>query len=148
MTKKQRLSLILNLIDEFEISTQEELTEKLNQNGANVSQATVSRDINELALLKTEGTRKKIKYAKPVTAFKDIPQNFIDLIKQVTVSFTSANNLVVLKTLSGNANSVAMIIDKLHLPEIIGTIAGDDTLLIITKNNSDAERVVKSIKSF
>lgn len=146
MTKKERLSIILRLIEEKEISTQEELTAELNNKGLNVSQATVSRDINELALIKVEGVVKKVRYSAPASATEDVPQNFIDIFRHVTESIVSANNLIVIKTMSGNANSVALVIDKLHIKEVLGTVAGDDTLLIVTKNNSDAEKIVKILK--
>lgn len=146
MTKKERLSIILRLIEEKEISTQEELTAELNNKGLNVSQATVSRDINELALIKVEGVVKKVRYSAPASATGDVPQNFIDIFGHVTESIVSANNLIVIKTMSGNANSVALVIDKLHIKEVLGTVAGDDTLLIVTKNNSDAEKIVKILK--
>ena len=147
MTKKEGLKFILQLIDEREIGTQEELTAALNAEGLNVSQATVSRDINELALIKTVGMSKKTRYSKPVTTVSDIPQNLIDIYKHVTESVVAANNLIVIKTISGNANSVAMVIDKLHIPGILGTVAGDDTLLIIAQTNSDAEKIVKTLKN-
>ncbi len=146
MTKKDRLKFILKLIEEKEIGTQEELTDELNENGFGVSQATVSRDINELALVKVEALGKRVKYAKPVSTISEIPQNLIDIFRHVTESIVAANNLIVIKTLTGNANSVAMVIDKLHIPEVLGTVAGDDTLLIVAKNNFDAEKIVKSLK--
>ena len=71
----------------------------------------------------------------------------MSLYRQVTLSISSANNLIVVKTLSGNANTVGMVIDAMHLPQVLGTIAGDDTLLIVAKSNSDAEVVVKILRS-
>ena len=147
MTKKARLNAILELIKEFEISTQEELTEKLNQKGFGVSQATVSRDINELDLIKVDGTNKKSVYRKADNVNTEIPQKIKDLFKQITISIVSANNLIVVKTLNGNGSSAGMAIDHMHIPQILGTIAGDDTLLIVAKNNSDAEIIVKILRS-
>lgn len=147
MTKKARLNAILELIKEFEISTQEELTEKLNEKGFNVSQATVSRDINELDLIKVDGNVKKSVYRKADSINTEIPQKIKDLFKQITVSIVAANNLIVVKTLNGNGSSEGMVIDHMHIPQILGTIAGDDTLLIVAKNNSDAETVVKILRS-
>ena len=147
MTKKQRLNEILNLIDLYEIDTQEELTDRLNSLGYNVSQATVSRDINELNLIKkASGIEKKYRYAKPNVKGSEIPEKIISLYKHVVISVSSANNLIVIKTLGGNAGSAGMAIDAMHFPEILGTIAGDDTLLIVTKTNADAETIVKSLK--
>ena len=147
MTKKERLSAICALINEQEISTQEELTERLNEKGFNVSQATVSRDINELDLIKTEGSNKKSVYRETGRINADIPQKIKDLFKQITVSIAAANNLIVVKTLNGNGSSAGMTIDQMHIPQILGTVAGDDTLLIVAKNSADAEVIVKILRS-
>lgn len=145
MTKKERLKLILEVIQEFEIGTQEELTECLNKKGYNVSQATISRDIKELNLIKGEGKTTKSKYIK-FSAGDSVSPKIIDLFKHVTVSISSVNNLIVIKTLSGNAGTAGMAIDGMHFPQVMGTIAGDDTLLIIAKSESDAHIIVKSLR--
>ena len=146
MSKKQRLLDIENLITNYEISTQEELTVKLNELGYNVSQSTLSRDINDLNLIKVEGVSKKFKYAKNKSTANKISPQFVNLFKQVVLSIDYANNLIVIKTLAGNANAAGMAIDQMHIPEILGTVAGDDTLLVIAKTNSDAEMIIKSLK--
>lgn len=146
MTKKERLSIILKLIDEKEIGTQEELTDELISLGYNVSQSTVSRDINELNLIKIEGLNKKVKYSKAMIGGGNLSAQMINLFKQVTISITCANNLLVVKTLSGNASSAGTAIDQMHMPQILGTIAGDDTVLVVAKSNSDAEFVLKSLR--
>ena len=145
--KKKRHEMILNLIKENEISTQDELLELLIQNGFSVTQATVSRDINELNLVKGAGTGKKFKYVKGFVANGSVSQKYIELFKQVSISLTSANNLIVVKTLSGNAGAAGMAIDEMRFTEILGTIAGDDTLLIITKNNADADVLIKKLRN-
>ncbi len=147
MTKKERLSAILKIISEQEISTQEELTEALIASGYLVSQATVSRDINELNLIKSEGLVKKTRYVKPSMDKSRVSEKMINLFKQVTISIVSANNLVIIKTLEGSGASVGMTIDGMKLPEVLGTVAGDDTLLIITKTNKDADMIVESLRS-
>ncbi len=141
-----RRKAIIELIKTFDISTQEELTEKLVEKGFNVSQATISRDINELNLIKIEGVNKKLKYAIVENISKNLSPQLINLFKQITVSIESANNLIVLKTISGNASAAGMAIDAIKFPQIIGTVAGDDTLLIITKTSADAEIVVKGLE--
>ncbi|MBQ7340134.1 MAG: arginine repressor [Clostridia bacterium] len=146
MTKKDRLNFIVKIINEQEVSNQEELTEILLKNGFEVSQATVSRDINELNLIKVEGINKKFKYFLPEIA-TETPQKIIDLFKNVTTSIHIANNLIVVKTLAGNAGTAGMAIDHMKIPLVLGTIAGDDVLLIITKTNGDAEVVAKSLRS-
>ncbi len=146
MTKNDRLNYIKKIIMEKEISTQEELTETLISAGFDVSQATVSRDINELNLIKVEGVNKKYRYHLPeITG--ETPQKIIDLFKSVTTSINSANNLIVVKTLSGNAGTAGMAIDNMKIPGVLGTIAGDDVLLIIAKTNGDAEVIVKSLRT-
>ena len=147
MTKKERMNAICALIKENEISTQEELTERLVKMGFNVSQATVSRDINELDLIKAEGTTKKSVYRKADRLNTEIPERIKDIFKQITLSIVVANNLIVVKTLNGNGSSAGMAIDQMHIPQILGTIAGDDTLLIVAKNNADAEIIVKILRA-
>lgn len=147
MTKKNRLNEILSLIEKYEIDTQEELTQKLIEKGYNVSQATVSRDINDLGLIKCAGLNKKFKYCKPIPLDMELDTSMLNLFKHVVKSITQAENLIVVKTLSGNASSVGSVVDNMHLPQILGTIAGDDTLLIVTINGADAELVVKSLRA-
>lgn len=147
MTKKQRLSAITELIEKEEISTQEELTARLIELGYDVSQSTVSRDINELNLIKVEGDEKKFKYLKADLADKKVSPQMLGLLRQIVTSVDYANNLVVIKTLAGHANSAGMAIDEMRFPEVLGTVAGDDTLLIIAKTNSDAEIIVKTLKT-
>ena len=146
MTKKDRLNKILSLIELYEIDTQEELTDKLNELGYDVSQATVSRDINELNLIKTSGNLKKFRYTKATVTNLEIPEKLVNLYKHVVLSLSCVNNLIVIKTLAGNAGSAGMVVDAMHFTEVLGTIAGDDTLLVIAKTNSDAETIVKSLK--
>lgn len=147
MTKKERLHIILNLINEVEIDNQIELAEELKRRGYNVSQATISRDIKELNLIKTPGSKKKLRYTKGGFDLTNIPSKYVELFKQVSVSITAVNNLIVIKTLSGNAGTAAMAIDQMHFSEILGTIAGDDVLLIISKSNNDAEILVKKLRN-
>ena len=147
MTKRERLQIILNLIVNEEISTQEELTARLSELGYEISQSTISRDINELNLIKGEGVQKKYRYVQAKVESVDASPQILNLLKQITVSISSANNLVVIKTLSGNAGAAGMAIDGMHFPQVIGTVAGDDTLLIVAKSNSDAEVVVKALRN-
>lgn len=147
MNKKERHNLILKVILENEIATQEELTDSLSSLGLEVSQATLSRDINDLGLIKVSGKEKKSIYVKPFTVVNHISENIIELFRRVTVSMVVANNLLIVKTIEGNGSSVGMAVDQMKIPEILGTIAGDDTLLIVAKNNGDAEKILKSLKA-
>ena len=147
MIKESRHQAIINLINSVDVSTQEELTEKLIEKGFFVSQATISRDIKELNLIKVEGANKKAKYAKIDLQQNKLTPQRISLFKQITLSIEIANNLIVLKTISGNASAAGMAVDEINFPQVLGTVAGDDTLLIITKSSTDAEIVVKGLKS-
>ena len=147
MTKQERQSIISDIIEKYEIGTQEELTEKLHELGYEVSQATVSRDINELNLIKGEGSQKKSKYIKPAAANKDMPPRIIEHFRQITLSIDYANNLIIVKTLSGNGGAVGNAIDQMNIKEILGTVAGDDTLLIIARSTADAEKIVKTLRT-
>ena len=146
MTKKERQNILLELIGKYEIDTQEELTEKLNERNIAVTQATVSRDINELNLVKVAGKVKKYKYARVEIESDALSEKDINLFREITSSVTCANNLIVVKTLVGNANAAGMIVDKINIPQVLGSIAGDDTLLIVTKSNRDAEIMLQCLK--
>lgn len=147
MKKKDRFKAILDLISENDISTQEELTLKLNERGFNVSQATVSRDINELDIIKIESGDKKSVYRQAKVADAEMPFRIKELFKNVVVSIVAANNLIVVKTLNGNANTAGMAVDQMNISQIIGTVAGDDTLLVVTRSNADAEITLKILRS-
>ena len=147
MIKKNRHNAILNLIAEKEICTQEELTSELIEQGFDVSQSTVSRDINELNLVKTEGESKKSKYIQAFSTQNKVSEQRINLLKQILVSVSSANNIVVVKTLSGNAGSAGMVIDELNFSQVLGCVAGDDVVIIIAKSNTDAEIVSKTLRN-
>ena len=147
MIKEARHQAIINLINTIDISTQEELTANLIKNGYIVSQATISRDIKDLNLIKVEGANKKTKYVQVDLVQNKLSPQRINLFKQITLSIESANNLIVLKTISGNASAAGMAVDEINFPQVLGTVAGDDTLLIITKTACDAEIVVKGLKS-
>ena len=146
MNRKDRLNIILQTIEKNNISTQEQLTEKLLSDGFSVSQATISRDIKELNLIKIEDGCGGYKYAKPMSDDVLSPQ-IISLFKQIVTSIECANNLIVIKTHAGNAGTAGMAIDQMKLPQILGTIAGDDTVLIIANNNAGADVVLKSLRT-
>ena len=95
--------------------------------------------------MRKKGKTTKSKYIK-FSADESVSPKIIELFKHVTVSISSVNNLIVIKTLSGNAGTAGMAIDGMHFPQVMGTIAGDDTLLIIAKSESDAHIIVKSLR--
>ena len=146
MQKKERQKLIIELINEVEIDTQEEITSRLNDKGVQVTQATISRDINELNLIKVAGKTKKFKYSQIDISSTELSNKIVSLFREIVVSITCVNNLIVVKTLSGNASAAGMVVDKMTMPQILGSIAGDDTLLIVTKSSLDAEVILKRLK--
>ena len=147
MSKIKRQQKILDSIKQYEIETQEELIAILRNAGFNVTQATISRDINELQLIKIAGSGKKYRYAQ-VTQGKSIDNaKFLTLFKAAVVSIEAAQNIVVVKTLISNANPVAATVDSLGYHEIVGSVAGDDTLLIVTHNNEEAANVVAKLNA-
>ena len=147
MSKIKRQQKILDVIKQYEIETQEELINVLRNANYDVTQATVSRDINELQLIKIAGSGKKYRYAQ-VTQGKSIDNaKFLTLFKAAVVSIEAAQNIVVVKTLISNANPVAATVDSLGYHEIVGSVAGDDTLLIVTHNNEEAANVVAKLNA-
>ncbi len=143
MATTDRRNAIIKIIEENEIARQEELVESLKSLGYDVTQATVSRDIKELGLIKIKGEIKKFRYAMPKNEPTTINQEkVVTLLKTFVVSIKRAQNLVVVKTLEGNGSACGMAIDKLNHDKIVGSIAGDDTLLIVCDNDFDAEEMV------
>jgi transcriptional regulator of arginine metabolism len=139
MSKIQRHIKIRELISENEIETQDDLVDRLKNMGYNVTQATVSRDIKELRLVKVPATNGTYKYSLPADQ-KFNPLNKLKrLIMDAFVKLEHASHFIVLKTLPGNAHAIGVLIDNLDWDEIMGTICGDDTCLIICRTDSDAE---------
>lgn len=134
-----RQNRILGLIKEYEIETQEKLAYLLKEDGFDVTQATVSRDIKELQLIKSLSSSGKYKYALGKIADAPITDRFVKIFKETILNVASAGNLIVIKTLSGCANAAAEAIDSLNLPFMIGTIAGDNTILIIVDNEKNVQ---------
>lgn len=137
MTKAQRQELIKNLIKEFEFDTQNDLVDYLNSQGLAVTQATVSRDIKAMGILKVKGKVKKFKYALDDIRAQKIQKIYSNIVKKII----TAQNLIVITTSEGSAGSVATFIDKSNIEGVLGTIAGDDTILIVTADNNEALRL-------
>ena len=143
-----RQDAILDIISSQEIETQEELCAELAKRNYTVTQATVSRDVKELRLFKVAGVEKKYRYAYIEDASNKISPRMHNLFRDSVVSVQSALNQVVVKTLRGNGSNAGVIVDKLNLPEIVGSIAGDDTLLIVTENEEKAKIVVAKLNEY
>ncbi|MCR5785796.1 MAG: arginine repressor [Eubacterium sp.] len=139
--KSKRQEQILKLIAERDIETQEELSDVLNSLGYKVTQATVSRDIRELRLFKTEGTGGRMKYASSERTVDGLSKRYINVFKEGFVSCDCAQNILVIKTVSGMAMAVAAALDAVGFKEIVGSIAGDDTIMCAIKTASEAEKL-------
>ena len=145
--KSERQQKILELIGEYEIETQEELIFYLNKYGFETTQATVSRDIRELKLIKVSSSVGNYKYAVQGPASHAIPApKFNGALVDSIIKVSYANNIIVLKTFPGLANAIGAGIDAIHSPEILGCIAGDDTVMVVVSSDGAAEDLSDKIK--
>ncbi|HEX2985950.1 MAG TPA: arginine repressor [Caproiciproducens sp.] len=144
--KTRRHSKILELINQYTIDTQEELLRRLRQDGFDVTQATVSRDIKELRLVKTLSGDGKYRYTVGKDSGKDYSAKFYRLLSDSAVSISCAGNLVVMKCLTGMAQAVCASMDSMHWDGVVGTLAGDDTIFVACKSDLEAERLVAELK--
>lgn len=142
--KKQRHQKIKELVENFEIETQEELARRLNEAGFGVTQATVSRDIRDMKLTKIPKKGGGFKYAILMESEHYLSDKYIRVLKDGFVSMDTAQNILVVKTVAGMAMAVAAAIDAMKL-NIVGSIAGDDTIMMVLKTNEDAEVVYSDI---
>lgn len=143
--KYSRHAKILELIEKYQIETQEELAEKLKEVGMDVTQATVSRDIKELRLIKVMTEDEHYKYAPVSQTESQINNRLLTIFTESFVSCDYANNIVVVKTLPGMAQASASAVDSLKWTDIIGTIAGDDTIMIVCRAEKIAEELVNRL---
>ena len=147
MNKFERHYFILNLIKDNVISTQGEITQRLREAGADVTQATVSRDIKELKLVKTSDSDNEYRYVSMSNqAFEDIETRLSNIFAEAVVSVDSAANIIVVKTLSGMAQAAATLIDSMEYKGIIGCIAGDDTIMTVAKSDKEAGKVADQLR--
>ena len=144
--KSSRQDEILRIIREKDVETQEELAEELRKTGYKVTQATVSRDIRELRLLKVAANGGGFKYARPERHETAVSDRLTRILNDSLVNVDFSGNMIVVKTLSGSANVAAEALDNLGWAEIIGTIAGDNTIFIVTKSEAVAENVSARIR--
>ena len=140
--KAERQAQILRLIREYDIETQEELAGKLEESGFSVTQATVSRDIRELKLTKVGGKGGGSHYSLSRQTETNEAGRYIRVLKDSLQSMATADNLLVVHTASGMAMAAAAVLDELQLEEIVGCIAGDNTIMCATHSKSEAEQVM------
>ena len=145
MLRSARHAKILEIITRKEIETQEELCAELQAMNLVVTQATISRDIRDLHLFKAAGIDKKYRYAHINGEDSEISPKMRSLFRDCVLSVKSAKNLVVVKTLAGNGANAGMVVDKLNYGKIVGSVAGDDTLLVVCESDEDALVVVEKI---
>ena len=138
-----RQDMILQLIETHEVSTQEMLRDLLEENGFSVTQATISRDIRQLKLRKKRTASGQNCYAKAAAA----PAAPNGLLTDVVVRIDYAINTVVVSCHAGSAPAACAVIDRLQLPEIVGTIAGDDTIFILTRSESAAKQLIHMLEA-
>ena len=146
LTKKKRQEKILQIIDKMEIETQEDLAEVLRESGARVTQATVSRDIRELGLTKIQTPSGRQKYARSGAADRVMADKYIRVLRDSYLHMDRAQNLLVIRTVAGMAMAAAAALDALHLPEVVGCIAGDDTIFAAVRTNEETETVMEQLR--
>ena len=144
--KSSRHDKIIEIIDKYEVETQDELIERLKDEGFNVTQATISRDIRELKLTKISTARGTYRYVKARRHSVESNVRFNNALIESILNVDYACNIIVLKTLPGLASAVATGIDSIHLPEILGSIAGDDTIMVVTRDDSCAADIADKLK--
>lgn len=142
--KNDRQKKIIELVTDREIETQEELQRYLTENGFNVTQATVSRDIRELGLTKISDGRGSYRYAVQQNGAAS-SEKYMSILADAVIKAEAAENLVVIKTYPGMAQGAASALDNIDIGGIVGSIAGDDTILLVAKNSETADVAVSSI---
>ena len=145
--KSARQTMILELIDQFDIDTQDELASMLKARGLKVTQATVSRDIKELRLIKVLSDDGAYKYATVDKAEADLKDRFINIFAHSVLSLDATGNLIVVKTIPGTASAAAEAIDSMRIEEIIGTIAGDNSIFIAIRDSADTAELIRRFQA-
>ena len=143
--KSTRQNAILEVIRDKDIETQEELADELRRRDFKVTQATVSRDIRELRLLKVLSSTGTYKYATADKPENGLSDRFHRIFSESVLGMSHAYNQVIIKTLPGSANVAAEMIDSLRWPEILGTLAGDNTILMIVRSVEEVDTVLRRI---
>lgn len=148
--KKKRQEKIIEIINQFEVETQEDLARYLNEAGYSVTQATVSRDIREMSLVKVPGVKVKQRYMVSKegsgAGVNGFGKQYAGVLQDGVVSMEQAGNLLVIKTVSGMAMAVAAAIDAMSLEGLVGSIAGDDTILCAIRKEEMVAGVMKSMQ--
>lgn len=144
--KSKRHNKVLEIINQSEIETQEELAEELKKSGFDVTQATVSRDIKILKLIKMQSSSGKYRYVAPSKEERGLNDKLYSILKNAAISAEKVDKFVVLKTLTGAASAVAEAIDNLYTEDVAGTIAGDNTIFILVRTDEKAEELILKVR--
>lgn len=144
--RKDRQSSIVALIEQESISTQDELMQRLKENGYEVTQATISRDIKELKLIKKVGPDGKSIYSVNGSASVGTTAKYNSILEGAIISVDYAINMCVIKTHAGMANAACASFDSMNLEGVLGTIAGDDTIFVLCSDEANAASVTSQIK--
>ncbi|KGQ21043.1 arginine repressor [Thermus filiformis] len=149
MNKAERHRAIQEIVSKEEISTQKELVDKLRERGFNVTQATVSRDIAELHLVRVALGKGRHKYA---LADLELPEDVLEVLRKRFKEFVRdvdrGGNILVIKTAEGHASGIALLIDRLKRDEIVGTLAGEDTILVVARSEEGARALEEEFGGF
>lgn len=148
MHRNARQQKILEIIATQEIDTQEELCYELNRLNYNVTQATISRDIKDLKLYKISGKTKKYKYASLENDDDTVTGRMKNLFRECVLTINYANNIIIIKTMRGNGSTAGTFVDSLQLKEILGSVAGDDTLLIVIDSNENTPVIAGKLREY
>jgi transcriptional regulator of arginine metabolism len=144
--KSNRHANIIAIIKEQIVATQEELGEALEAKGIIVTQATLSRDIKELGLVKISTPEGRYRYSMPQDRLPgDMVRRAQKMLEDAVISIDAAENILVIKTMHGNAQGVAAAFDDLDWPEVVGTVAGDDTIMAVIRNKSQVEEILERL---
>ncbi len=146
--RNKRHDAILSIINEKSVETQQDLTDLLSSVGFDVTQATVSRDIKELGLHKKLNNDGRYVYTESSSAVQNtISDEMAIILSKSVISTDYSLNTVVIKTLTGMAQGAASVIDAMHFPECLGTIAGDDTIFVVTRGEDASEKLCQRLKT-
>jgi transcriptional regulator of arginine metabolism len=137
-----RQNKILDIINSTEVETQERLVTLLKKSGYKVTQATISRDIKELQLVKILSSSGKYKYSVGSNNDQPVTDRYIKIFRDTILTVAASNNIIVLKTLTGCANAACEAIDSLNMQNIIGTIAGDNTIFVVVNDQANVSMLV------
>lgn len=141
MKKSERQMFIKQLVLNHDVSTQDELLELLEEKGVTATQATISRDIKELNLIKSATAEGDVKYTLYQNTQVTMEEKLASTINSVVTGITHVEFMNVVKTLPGNAHVIGALVDDIQYPEIVGTVAGNDTIMLISKSKEEAEKV-------